>query len=144
MILQQNPYPEHDPYEVLGVSRDADRKTVARANRERMKDLDRNDPLYQRCQTAKEVLTKPRARMRIDLATFSSTGWLAELDERYWGRTLDLDLSFSPELVCLFSDLDHPAAREDFADPAFAQPKLSIVESLAWDPARDRIGRMGA
>jgi hypothetical protein len=144
VILNENPYPEHDPYEILGVPRDADKKAVARANREKMRDLDRNDPLYQRCQEAKETLSKPRRRMRVDLCTGSTTGWLADLDERFWGRSLDVDLAFTPEIACLFSDLDNPAAADDFIAPKLLQPKLSIVEPLAWDPANDRISNMGA
>ena len=144
MILQQNPYPEHDPYELLGVSRYADKKTVTRANREKMKTVDRNDPMYQNFQTAKETLTRPQKRMRADLGSFSSTGWLEELHERFGGRTFDVNVSFSPEIVCMFSDLDNPAAKEDFLDVKIPSPKLAKVEALRWDPARDRINRMGA
>ena len=142
MILQQDPYPEHDPYDVLGVPRHADKKAVSRANREKMKDVDRNHPMYQRLQEAKESLTKAKRRMLVDLQTWSSTGWLAELDERFRNRTLDISISFTPAIACLFTDLDNPRFADDFVAPKILQPKLAIVEPLAWDPANDRLERM--
>jgi len=141
-ILQQSPYPDHNPYDVLGVPRHADKKTVSRANREKMKNVDRNDPLYQRLQEAKEALSKARRRMLVDLQTWSTTGWLADLDERFRNRTLEIAVSFSPAMACLFSDLDNPRFAEDFAVPKMLQPKLAIVEPLAWDPVNDRLETM--
>lgn len=143
MILGTTPFADLDPYDVLDLPQDADKREVNRVYREKMRGLSMNDKRYQDVQHAKETLTKAKKRLRADLFHVPTTGWLRELERRFAGQVMDLEIAPVHQVALALSEAVDPAPEGDFTEPPPLESKLEVSAELAADPILARLGEVG-
>lgn len=143
MILGRTPYGEPDPYEVLGVAQEADKREVNRIYRERMRGLAMQDKRFQEVQQAKEVLTKPKKRVRADLRHVVLSGATAEIRRRYAGQVLGIALPPLAQVALLVSEVADPRPEADYTEPRAPSTKIPLSPALTADPVAPRLDAIG-
>ena len=143
MILGNTPFADLDPYDVLDVSQEADKREVNRVYRERMRGLSMQDKRYQDVQHAKEMLTKAKKRLRADIFHVPQTGWRHELERRFAGQRLDMGVAEVEEVALVLSDCTDPEPRGDYTEPPPLEARLEISAELAADPVLARLAEVG-
>lgn len=143
MIHGTTPFADLDPYDVLDLPQSADKREVNRVYRDRMRGLSMQDKRYQDVQHAKEMLSKPKKRLRADIFHVPTTGWLAELERRFAGQKLDLEVAAVHEIALALSESTDPFPDADFTDPPPLDSKLEVSAELAADPVIARLAEVG-
>lgn len=132
--FSNDPFAEENPYDVLGLDRNADRAKIKSSYRALQKRAKRGDETWMKAQIANEALTKPRKRLAIDLFTVYETRLHQEIVRRYSEVRFDLvPKDIVPQLMQA-SDLEWGDLVEDFEVPSV--PRV-IFESMMPAPPRE-------
>lgn len=143
MILGKTPFDEHDPYEILGVEQDLDKREVNRVYRERMRGLTMQDPRFQHVQKAKEALTKPRKRFRADIFHLEPFPALEEMRQRFRDQKVDLGVVDAAKVALVLSEATVPVPAGMLEDLPPLEARFPISEALTADPIRARLEEIG-
>jgi len=115
--LENDPYSEEDPYQVLGVARDADRAKIKAAYRNLQKRARRGDDVWTKAQVANESLTKPKKRLLVDLFVLSELRLYDEIVRRYGEVSFEAVPRDLAPLLLRVSDLEWGSMTDDFSVP---------------------------
>ena len=133
-IFSNDPFAEENPYEVLGLDRNADRAKIKSSYRAIQKRAKRGEETWMKAQLANEALTKPRKRLAIDLFTVRETRLHQEIVRRYGELRFELvPRDIVPQLMQA-SDLEWGDPTGDFAVP---QVPRVIFETMMPAPPRE-------
>lgn len=135
--FSSDPFAGENPYEVLGLDRNADRAKIKSSYRAIQKRAKRGDETWINAQIANEALTKPRKRLEIDLFTVHETRLYQEIVRRYSEVRFDLvPEDIVPQLMQA-SDLEWGDPTAEFHVPAV--PRVSFESMMPAPPREDEL-----
>jgi hypothetical protein len=132
LVLENDPFAEGNPYEVLGVPRDADRSEIKSAYRALQKKAKRGDEIWTKAQLANEALTKPKRRLLVDLFVIDEKREYDELVRQYGEVSFEAVPKDPLPLLLGVSDLEWGTLEEHFR--SVPVPRIAF-HSMTPEPA---------
>ena len=133
MNLENDPYGDDNPYEVLDVPRDADRARIKAAYRALQKRAKRGDATWMKAQVANEALTKPKKRLLVDLFVIDEKKRYAEIVKRYGEISFEAVPKDLTPLLLRATDLEWGDLAADFAVPVSPRIVFSRLQATLPD-----------